>query len=281
MCIRDRLGIRYLLSFFVPDNVLDYLGIVLLVAILGFTVFAGYANLKRNHHKEKLQTTYYKAYQIYTKAFFHIFQRPANYLSFIFLTNISFGQYFKGAAVIFFPLMIFSGYSFFTTEGIYLIRPERLYQSFERLDRTQPYYYKDELIENELSVFAPVIESKKIYGNLLEVFIPVQGNESDMIDKVCGEWPEVDSLSRDENRKIKYDFYLACYHKYHRVYLNDSLYQVDFVKFEFPYKRTEGILTYLPIKNLPLGKNLLTIEKVTNQPDSTFRTFHIPFWIAN
>ena len=132
-----------------------------------------------------------------------------------------------------------------------------------------------------MSVFAPVIESKKIYGNLLEVFIPVQGNESDMIDKVCGEWPEVDSLSRDENRKIKYDFYLACYHKYHRVYLNDSLYQVDFVKFEFPYKRTEGILTYLPIKNLPLGKNRLTIEKVTNQPDSTFRTFHIPFWIAN
>lgn len=274
-------GVKYLLSFILPDNIITYLGIALLVMLLSYSLFAVYCNLKRNHGNQKLQTTYYKSYQWYTKILFHIFQRPANYLAFILLTNIPFSQYFKGTAIAFIPIMAIGGYQFIQTEGIYLMASDRLYQEFERLDRTQVYFYKDELIENDLSVFSPMLQSKKNHGPLLEVFIPIHGNESDMIDQVCGEWPEVDSLDVKENRKIKHAFYLDCYHKYHRIYVNDSLYQVDLTKYKLPYKNTEGVITYLPTDNLKIGKNLLTIEKVAQEPDSIFRKFNIPFWFVN
>jgi len=275
------LGIKYLLSFFIPENILDFIGILILILLSGISVFSMFCNLKRNHSNQKLQSIYYKIYQWYTKMLFHIFQRPANYLLFIFLTNISFKEYFKGATAIFIPIMALASYQFVNTEGIYLLAPERLYQSFERLDRTQAYFYKDELIENNLSVFSPFIERKKIDGPLMEVFIPIHGNESDMIDKVCGEWTKIDSLERKENRQLKYAFYYNCYHQYHRIYLNDSLYQTEYSVYKLPYKKIEGIITYLPTDHLKNGKNILTVEKIANEPDSVFRKAIIPFWFTN
>jgi len=236
--------------------------------------------MKRNHENVKIQSLYYSSYTWFTKIFFHIFNRPITYLSFTFMSNAKVSTAIIGSFLLTFPVMFYT-FSQLEKKGVdYLSNPNKFYDQIAASDRNFPHFYEDELKEYELPVWAPFIESRMIHSTVLEVFIPIKNNESDMIKKICGEYQKKKFIYDDEMRKERRAFNLACYRKYHKVYLNDSLYNVNLVNYNHPYRNSDGLLGHLPIDQLPPGENVLKIEKLSDDPTTPFRTATIPFYIS-
>lgn len=271
------IGIKTILSPILPEYVMVAIGWVLLGIFILFLLLSMFLNLKRNHENERYQCYYFKLYIGFSKFILHIFHQPINYISFIFLSYVDIKKYIGGVLLFSIPLMMFATNQLGKSEAIYLFDTERFHNQFDRTDRTFTYHYEEDLMGESKTIFTPFIESKLIKGKQMKLFVPIHNNENNVIENLCGVWKDKDELSRMENRKLSHQFFTACYEKYHKVYLNDSLYQIDFVKYEHPIGQTDGILTYLPTNNLKAGKNTLKVEKMYDSTN-VFRTVNIPFW---
>ena len=163
---------------------------------------------------------------------------------------------------------------------IYFVMPGNLERIYARTDFTEKSAYENNLFEMNERILTTVIESERIEGNTMKVFVPIFENEEPIYEGLCGEYEADDELSRDENRPLKRAFYLNCYHEYHRFYVNDNLYQPELMKYEHPNKGEYGILTYLPTDNFKIGKNMLRVEKLKNKEGEVYRTMNVGFWYS-
>ncbi len=272
------LGLKYLLSLFIPTEIIEIMGWGLLGIISLYSMTFFFLNLKRNHQNEKMQSLFYKMFKGYNKFFLHIFHRPLNYISLILMTNVRNIQHPGKIFFIFIILFSLPAYQMKNSSILRLPEVDRYYEFFEQDEETFINYYEDELLVNNHPVFTAFIQSQVIRGKTMKLFIPVLGHESEMLAEACGEWEKNGTWDRYEKRKIKLAFYKACYPKYHRIYLNDRLVNAELLICTHPIQNTEGVLTFLSTASLTSGKNTVKVEKYSPDSDKVFRTVIIPFW---
>ena len=242
-------------------------------------VFANFLfNSKSFRGKPIAKKYHYRISTLAGKIMLHVFYRPANYIGFTFLSNINLGQYIKASAFFFFSVLAVTMFQLISGSSIlYVLHKDKLLERYERIDRTHPEVYEETRIPEDGYIVSAMIESERISGDYLKVFVPVLRGEKGTIENLCGEWSSDPQLDDTENQKNRWQFWLDCYTKYHRFYVNDTLYDVEIVKHTHRNRGEFGILTYIPTQNFKKGKNLLKVEKV-GAGGKVARTMNIPFW---
>ena len=209
----------------------------------------------------------------------HVFYQPITYVGAIFTSNIELKKYWKSLFLAMLVLQVLV-VTYFNKPIELQLSAKHIYADYERIDRLQPNCYESNLLSDEDLILSALIEKEQISGPLMKVFVPIFPNEEETTDLVCGVYESPENLEREERYKLSRAFYLDCYQKYHQFYINDSLYQVDILKFQHPHRATNGVLTYLPTDYFNKGKNMLTVKKVHPDSSLVYRTMNVPFWFA-
>lgn len=269
-------GLKTVLSFFVPSEVLFYIMVVLAVFMFIFYFVMYFLNLKRFHQNEKLQTWYFNIAQALGKFNYHILYYPITRISYLFVTNSSIKKFTFGMFAIFFAMGIITTFQMVNSNILLITEENALFREYDRTDKMIATHYDSNLDGSE-KLFSATIPSERIHGDLMRVFVPVFRNEKVQMDSLCGEWQKDKNLSDAENRRKKRERWRDCAQKYHQFYVNDSLYTSELVHYEHPNQGEDGVLTYLPTEKFKLGKNILRIEKV-KKDGTVYRRIRIPFW---
>jgi len=249
------------------------LTILMIPAIIGM-----FLNLKKFHRYKQLQRWYFQMAQIFNKGMYWFFYYPISRVLFIFTTNSSLKKVTIGMMVIMFAVSFVSGFQIANSNLGLLINENRLFRQYERTDRAIENHYETNLNGSE-RLFSALIPSENVKGDLLKVFVPIFYNEELVMNDLCGEWQEEESLSEDENRANRREHWINCVNQYHQFYVNDSLYNVQLSRFVHPNKGEDGVLTFLSTKHFLFGKNMLRIEKI-KADSSVYRTINVQFWFS-
>lgn len=272
-------GFHLVVNALLPPEVNRML--VYVLAILAFIPLVTVAVLKQKKYEqnEKLQGRFYRFFNWFSIIIMPIFRRPALYLSFLFSTNLKVKQYIFSLLGLFILLYGFGIYRLIDSGNILMIVPDAFYESYARADRTNAENYEEYLTDESAPIYSAIIPSKLIEGNMMNVFIPIFSNEETIYDEYCAAHAEVDAAKKDGNRAARWQYYTDCYHKYHRIQVNDQLYDLELIKFTHPHRSSEGVLTYIPTDKFKVGKNILKVEKMM-KGDTVYRTMLVPFWFG-
>ena len=140
--------------------------------------------------------------------------------------------------------------------------------------------YYENTFDTSLEILNPIIASDRIKGDFLKVFIPVFNYEEKYRDNFCDDYVDNEEIDWSENRRLRSNHHLRCTYKYHQVFVNDSLYQADYIRFRHPHMDEYGIVTYLPTESFKTGRNDLKIFKLKEPNGEAFGQHFIPFWFA-
>lgn len=272
------LGLRELLTLFLPANIVSAIGITIGGIFLLLSLFTTFVNgFKTLQKLPQVEKWHYAVNQFNSRVMLNIFYRPINRLSYTFSTNLKLGSYTLGLMVFFSIIMVMAAYRLINSPALFLADSTWLNREYSRTDRLQPPQYEN-LRTPGSRIHSLLIPADVIKDPFMRVFVPILPNESATIDSLCGEWKDKASLSSDENRNARRAFVLSCYEKYHRFYIDDSLYQVKLKFFDHPNAKEEGVITYLPIGPLAVGEHVLKVEKLTPDGQNAARIMQAPFW---
>jgi len=255
-------SLSYLLHLFLPTNVIIILGYILVLLTLIPAVAVSILKQKKYENNEQLQTRFYKFFNIYSLFLLNVVRRPVLYISFLLSTNIKVKQYLFSMIFLVFLLYGFGFYRLFQSGNVKVLIPEIFYESHARTDRTYLESYEEYLNEDSAPIYSTIIESKLIEGKMMSVFTPIFPNEEEIYTQLCGVYKEEEIGSEKTKRVAQQQYYKDCYQKYHRLYVNDQLYEEELVKFTHPHRSSEGVITYIPTEAFIKGKNLLKVEKL-------------------
>ena len=212
-----------------------------------------------------------------TILFFHFFRKPIVRLSFTFLSNLNMKKYMGLSFGMAFICMLMLFARMPDSKMLFLGRTDFFHRQYFRLDRVQPEVYEDKMTAEDGRILTAVLESDRIKGKYMKVFVPVLNPEEIMVDIICGKYKRDEKMTQGEHWDASAQFWLDCYKKYHRFYLNDQLVDADIIKHNHPNKGEDGVLAYIKTENLNEGMNILKIEKLKKESEA-FRTMRIPFW---
>ncbi|MFY7672465.1 hypothetical protein ACOSP6_15395 [Tenacibaculum sp. MEBiC06402] len=222
-----------------------------------------YANLKVNHEKHHVQIFSFKVNNLVSAIMFGPLYKS------ILQVNMIFGSNFKKKKRLVFLMIVFllsgafaSFYQLDKTNILYLINPKKYFQK----DLIHPTYYQTNNIDNSY-LLNPEIESDVIDGKLMKVFIPLFTYENKKREKFCGY--NLDNLNSKEAPKIINE----CYQKYILITLNDKPVLSDFLNTLHERTQQFGLVTYINVSDLNIGKNMIKISKGTSSE------WEIPFFI--
>lgn len=193
-------------------------------------------------------------------------------------------------------LIIYLGSFYFFTS--YAFNDEIFFPQKNTSYEIAPEYYEENHTEKRVINF-PTIPSEYTHQNYLRIFLPYFADDNDSLLAHC---PEVkpfkgkglenqsffsfinqENTQKDSSAYTDHNMQIAiqCLADLYAISINDSLYNE--LKFYFHRKKLNGqagIITYLPIKNLPSGTNLLKVEKkqfILQQGGSFQQQYSIPF----
>lgn len=269
-------GILYLLEVLFGQLISNIFGIVFFTIFITYSLAFLISNSKKIRDKPFLQKWQYPVYKRFSAIYLHVFAKPASYIGMVFQTNLSMKRYAGMVVMIMFFVVSSFGFRFFNYRFISFMRPELLYEHFERDDRLIPEQYAN-LRKDNRRLLSLELESDIISGELMRIFVPILSSESNQMTGLCGE--PVTTGTEKERIQQKREHTMKCYQQMHRFYVNDSLYRSpDMIKYEHPNQEEAGILVYLPTANFKLGKNLLRVEKIGPDPEEVFRQMQAVFW---
>lgn len=268
--------IWYILENLFGSLVSNIFGITMLAIFVGYTLIFLISNTKKLREKPFIKKWQYPVYKRLTGILMHVFARPASYLGMVFQTNLSVKRYAGMVLLMTMFVLIFFGSRFLNYRFIGFVRPDALYGHFDRSDRLVPEHYAN-LRSDDRRLLSLELESDKITGETMRVFIPILGSESSNIQGLCGELP--DQGTREALTDKRRAYYSDCYREMHRFYINDRPYtDVDMIKFEHPNQTEPGILAYFSTERFQNGKNVLRVEKIAPEPEAVYRQMQAVFW---
>jgi hypothetical protein len=269
-------GVLYLLEVLFGQLVSNLVGIAFLVIFLLYTLLFIISNNKKLRDRPFVQQWQYPLYKRFSTLYLHVFAKPALYIGMVFQTNLSMKRYAGMVILFMFFVILFFGARFFDYRFVSFIRPELLYEYFDRDDRLVPEQYAN-LRTDSRRLLSLELENDILSGRLIRIFVPVLSSESAYMTALCG---EVEPSGTDkEKRRQRRQHLTDCYQQAHRFYVNDSLYtRPELTKYEHPNQGEDGILVYLPTQNFRIGRNVLRVEKVVPTADTTFRQMQAVFW---
>ena len=249
--------------------------LLILLTVAGLTVYIlNHKKLKESTFAKKFQYPIYKWMGIIT---LHIFRKPITRLSFTFISNLELKKYFAWLGGITLICMVLFFFQVLDSKLIYLTNSDFFYSTFERSDRIMHENYENTRRKDSGRILSAVLESDRITGSSMKVFIPVFSNEEDKMDALCGTYVDTENEEKKIRKEKERAFHLDCLNKYHAFYLNDSLVTADIIRYTHPNKGENGIQASLKTNILKEGLNVLRIEKMQDE-QTVFRTMAIPFW---
>ncbi len=235
-------------------------------------------NNKRFKGNKIVRKYQYPLYRTMTFVVFHIFRKLIVRLSFTFFSNLELKKYMKWTAGFTVVLMVVMFIQAIDSKLLYFTNKNNFHSIYDRSDRMRPENYLSSRTPAHGRILSAVLESDKISGEAMKVFVPVFSNEGIITDELCGEFSNSNNLEGDERRQAKRLFYSECLRKYHQFYLNDSLTQADISKYTHENRKEDGILAFIKTDALKEGLNVLKIEKIKNENSEIYRTMRIPFY---
>lgn len=270
-------GSIYLLIYnklfeFLPSWLLLMPGVLILVLSLVSSVFGLVGNRKKNRENVELQTWGFKLVKFSSIILYGPLYKTILQITMIFGSNFKKRKSFMYLIILFsFSGLLVGGYQLLKTNISYLIVSEGYFDE----TKLYPAYYEINNKQNNF-LLAPEIESDIIKGDVIKVFIPIFTNEDAIKDSICGEPILDETLSRAEKKKARRALNLKCYSQYHNVYLDDQKIEVSYLKNEHQRTHQFGIVTFIPIDEIPVGNHKLTVKKEAN--GKVYKSFEIPFY---
>ena len=208
---------------------------------------------------------------------FYVFEKPIGYIMSIFMSNVT-SKY----AVIF-PLIIgfflgMTGAGQTSTNPIYKNFEAEKYFTFNNKPfETFPFNYEN-LRQENVRIFTPIIPSDIIYEDVLRLFIPTIEREKKHMDLEA--WGILKRIkNRGAARDSLHQANLKKHIAFNQVFVNDIPYtNLDFQNYRHPNAQEEGILTYIPATKFKKGKNILEIRKNYFSEDGVQKIVKIPFY---
>jgi hypothetical protein len=155
----------------------------------------------------------------------------------------------------------------------------RTYFGTDEAFRAYPVHYDNLRPKGEL-IRTASIQAEVVRDGYLRLFIAYPKSLDPIIEPRCPEPVVPDSVPLEQARAIRNRTNLACFGRYFRVYVNDSLQRdLAYVWHVHPNAGERGLLTYVPVRGLRPGANLLRLAEP--KPDSAGRERRmaaIPFW---
>jgi hypothetical protein len=260
-----------LLIDYVPSYILLMPVLLLAGLMIIQTMFTIVGNLKMYKNNVRVQTWMFKIVKLTSQITYGPLYRNLLQVSMVFGSNFK-----KKKSLVYLIIMfLLSGMCVAVvkiqdTNIFHLIDPDSYDAQKMHLS-----YYEDQDI-NETFLLTPQIQSDIIEGNTVKLFIPVFHHELNYQKNTCGEFIEDESLSRDENRLNWRKFDLSCYEKYHKVTLNGSSLEIDFLKKNHLVSEQFGIVGFIDKELLQKGENTLVVIKTLG--DVKEFTWTIPFY---
>lgn len=242
-----------ILSTFIPETILLIPALLLFVFVFGQSIFAIYANTKRNKEKVGLQLSLYKLSTIVSSILFGPLYKSISQVTMIFTSN------FKKKKRLAYLMLTFITCGFIVaivqitnTNILYLAHHEKYIDN--NLIRGSFYDIYNE--ENDF-LLTPELETDKLTSNTIKVFIPLYKHERKARLAVCNY--EKEGLTDAEEDELVHQ----CYKKYLSVKVNNEIQKVEFSRYMHPRTDQFGVLTYFQANNLKTGKNNIEIQKKT------------------
>lgn len=262
---------NYVPSFLLNLPLYFFLMILVLVSVMSAISFN-----EKVKKSDKIQNLYVKLANVF--AWFNPFSKYINQIMMTFMTNSEKGKSRFLLTIMFLLCAMTLSLTHFRVSNIgILIKGKGGDNSFFESNRMYPNFYENQYLEGK-EILSPIIPSDQIRGKFLSVFIPVFGNEKFIRDTLCETYIPDTTKSDDDNRKIKKEQRVFCYRKYHKIYVNDSLYQVDLLHKNHLNKDESGVVGYIPTDAFRIGKNVLEVVKVQDEKGTIFHRTEIPFW---
>lgn len=250
------------------------------VIFAGIVILSMIANMERFRENEQFQNRYFVVAKYFSYFMSPFFFKPINQITMTF-----FSSYEKGKSSLLLPTSFFLIAMTLSMTHIqksnvrHLIIGGKSELPFFRKNKVYPEFYEEQHSEKK-RILNPIIPSDQITGAFLKIFIPVFDNESFIEENFCEPYKNDDSKNRFTNRRLKREQMIFCYQKYHQIFINDSLYQVDFLTHDHSYNEEFGILGYIPTNDFQKGKNEVRIVKLETPEGTIYDELTIPFWFS-
>lgn len=252
------------------------LGAYFVIMVIIMTI----AGNKRFHENERIQDIYVKASKYGGYLMGTVFYVPINQISLTFFSNQKTKTEGLGVTMIFMFVCFVLYVNFIDASNIEALVIGEISQDEEVQSMRMENSYYENTLNTDLEILNPVLPSDQIKGAFLKIFIPVFDHEEQYRDNFCDDYLDNEDIHFRKNRSLKRNHNIGCMKKYHQIFVNDSLYQEDFIRFRHPNNQEYGIVTYLPTKAFKYGRNDLRIMKLKEPGGEAFRKDFIPFWFA-
>ncbi len=212
------------------------------------------------------------------KAFsLYVFEQAIGYITSILFSNVK-SKYFIVVPLIFGFFIGMAGGRHINSNPVYDNFGADEYFTFNNKPfKTFPFNYEN-LKQENVRIFTPIIPADIIYEDVLKVFIPTIEREKKHMDLV--EWG---LLKRIKNigaaRDSLHEINLQRYINFNQIFVNDVVCSnLDVQYYTHPNAQEEGILTYIPATKFKKGKNILEIRKNYFSEDGVQKIVKIPFY---
>lgn len=240
------------------------------------------SNIERFKENETMLTIKETTGEWFGILLLHIFRKPIEYISFTFSSYYSLKKNYLFMIGYFSVLVVF---------GIFLLYfsnpangPNNIRNFYPRLLNEQSISIKNyDNLRGEGVISLPTIQADIITDAFVKLFIPMTKEMESSLRKTC----ELREQETEETRAV-YENYIeqasrVCIDNYLDIQLNDSaISSNDFVFNVRQSNNEKGVQFFIPTKNIPEGKNHLTITAAHfPENENKERKVVIPFWFAS
>ena len=267
------------LANFLPVTISTVFLILILLFLIP-AILSGILNNRMLREKKWVQRIHFTmSIKIFGRIMYNVFYEPGYYILYILLTNFKRGRMGLWLILGVFLIMIIA-LPVFMNSNVGLLRQKAFFEMAETDHRTFVDNYEDQMIPGR-AVFAPLLPSDVISGNVLRVFIPMSRREKVLVNQYCKAYQEDEALSRRENNRLRRHQFKDCRVEYYELYLNESkLDGLAFFRHTHPNAGEEGLLTYIPSHHFQMGMNRLRVVHLYQNESGEKKESIIPFWFA-
>lgn len=265
--------IAYLLSFFLDDNMITWIGIIVGSTIITLLMLLSLTSMKRFENNIIVKKVGYKPSKFLGSVFFPIVGKPMGYIMNTLATNTSSNAF--GFAAILFPIFgIISTASHIEKIAKYYSSAENYYKVNYREGKADSGNYLDSSPQKYIRNV--VIQSDKIEEDYIMLFIPYFEREQPHFEKVCGIFEKNDTLSKRENRIFENQYYNTCANQYYTVFIDDRQMSITLNSKYHEHNDEWGFEAFIDIAHLSKGRHVLRLD-TKFEFEQQYASRYIPF----
>ncbi|MEL6257363.1 MAG: hypothetical protein AAFR87_35550 [Bacteroidota bacterium] len=229
---------------------------------------------KQLRDKEWVKKYQFPIFLISSKAIYTIFFRPFSYIIYTLISN---GKnqsniwQMMGVAVL---MGFFAAAATTQSDVKYFIAPDAFRRHANPKYGMKESFYEDQRIKDKIIHYAS-LDSDILKGKFIKVFVPIMGRETEVRDRLCGDFGDSGS---DTKKLGKQEFENECLKRYLSVYINETkLDTFTLFKYDHPETGQFGVNLYLSCEDCNIGANEVRISRPFPLGASKPYDVYVPF----